>query len=108
MLKTIVATDRDGLDVHTLTIMLDVFDSSINVEQAVIDACTEYCRTEEGKYTYCNCNCFNFNWGDFATYVPNDICMKHGFKILDSEQVEELCFDFNQTLVSEDDVMEYE
>lgn len=108
MLATIVATDKDGLDVRTLTITLDVFNNDIDVEKAVIDACTEYCKTEEGRWTYCECNCFNFNWGDFTTYVPNEICEKHGFKIIDTAQVEELCFDFNQQLVDEDDVMDYE
>lgn len=107
-LKTIVATDQDDLDIYTLVITLEILDESLNIEQAVMDACAEYCKTEEGKYTYADYNCCNFNWGDFATYVPNEICVKHGFKILDSESVEELRFDFNQQLVDEDDVMEYE
>lgn len=107
-LKTIVATDQDGLDVHTLVITLEVIYHNIDIEQAVMDACKEYCQTEDGKRTYCDCNCCNFNWGDFVTYVPNSICERHGFKIYDMDYVEELQVDFNQQLVDEDDIMEYE
>lgn len=107
-LKTIVATDQDGLNTYTLVITLEVLVDNINIEQAVMDACKEYCQTEDGKYTYCNCNCFSFNWGDFVTYVPNEICKKHGFRIFESEYMEELQVDFNQQLVDEYDVVDYE
>lgn len=107
-LKTIVATDQDGLNTRNLVITLEVLKDDINIEQAVMNACTEYCQTEEGKWVYCDCNCFSFNWGDFVTHVPKEICENHGFKIFESEYIEELQVDFNQQLVDEYDVVDYE
>ena len=107
-LKTIVAIDQDGLNVYNLVITLEILKDDIDIEQAVMNACTEYCRTDDGKWTYCNCNCHSFNWGDFTTYVPKEICEKHGFRIFESEYIEELQVDFNQQLVDEDDIVDYD
>lgn len=101
MLKTIVARDVDGLDVYVLTITLDVEDG-IDIKQAVMDACKEYCFTEEGRTTYDRCNCRCFNWADFDMYVPNDICEKHGFRKIDVRTTLE--FNLNEQLVDEDDI----
>ena len=102
MLKQIVALDRDGLDTRIVVITVNV-DEGVDVEKAIKAACTEYCKTEEGRKTYeGNCNCFN--WGDFDTYVPNDICRKHGFSKAGLEiQAEEV--DFNEQLVDEYDII---
>ena len=98
MLKIIVATEAYGLDVTNLVMVLDVNSEDINIEQAVLDACKEYCLTNEGKRTFeGNCNCFN--WGDFDTYVPNEICEKYGFRKVESNVAEE--FNFDQQLVDE-------
>ena len=42
MLKIIVATEADGLNVRTFVIGLEVLDEKLNIEQAVKDACEEY------------------------------------------------------------------
>ena len=98
MLKIIVATEADGLDITNLVMVLDVDSKDINIEQAVLNACKEYCLTDEGKRTFeGNCNCFN--WGDFDTYVPNEICQRHGFRKVESNVAEE--FNFDQQLVDE-------
>lgn len=105
MLKIITATEIDGLNTRTFVIGLDVFDENINIEQAIKNACTEYCLTEEGKRTYeDNGNCFN--WGDFDTYVPNEICERHGFKKTWLNIAPE--FNFDQQLVDEDTLLEEE
>lgn len=101
MTKIIVATETYGCETRNLVIVLDVFDENINIEQAVSDACKEYCLTDEGKRTYeGNCNCFN--WGDFDAYVPDEICERHGFRKVDSVSAEEFIFD--QQLVDENDI----
>lgn len=101
MIKLIVATEAVGLETTNLVMALDVFDENISIEQAVMAACKEYCLTEEGKRTY-ECNCNSFNWGDFDSYVPNEICEKYGFKKLQSIIAEEFAFD--QQLVDESDI----
>lgn len=101
MLKTIVAIDVDGLDVDVLTIALDVEDG-IDIKHAVMDACKEYCLTEDGQDTYDECNCRCFNWADFDAYVPNELCEKHGFRKVDVCTTLE--FDLNEQLVDEDDI----
>lgn len=101
MLKIIVATEADGLDTTNLVMVLDVDSEDINIEQAVLKACKEYCLTDEGKRTFeGNCNCFN--WGDFDAYVPNEICQKYGFRKVESNVAEE--FNFDQQLVDEYDI----
>lgn len=84
-IQTIVAVERDGLNVHAVAINLNILseDQAFNVRQAVIDACTEFVQTEAGKRTY-DYNCRNFNWADFESDVPNEICRKHGFEKLES------------------------
>ena len=99
MIQTIVAIERDGLNERILTIQLDVLKEGIDLRQAVIDACTEYARTPEGKKLYeCNCGCFN--WADFESSVPNEICEKHGFvkcKSLDAD----ITVDWDEHLVDD-------
>lgn len=101
MQKIFVATEQDGLNVRSCVIVLDVKEG-IDVKEAVLTACKEYCQTEEGKNTYIgNCNCFN--WGDFDACVPNSICEKHGFRKINFE-VNTENVDFDEQLVLETDV----
>lgn len=65
-------------DETTVEIMECVVSSrNISLDDAIKAAATEYCMTEEGRQI-----CFanqGFNYTDFIKYVPNEICMKHGF-----------------------------
>lgn len=101
MRKMIIATEQDFPNCRNIVIILDV-QQGVDVEKAVKDACTEYCLTEKGRKVYeGNCDCFN--WGDFDTYVPNDICKKYGFEKIDyAYDIEE--YKFNQQLVDETDI----
>ena len=104
MQKMIVALDRDGIETRLLTIVVDILSDGIDLREAVRNACTEYCKTEEGKKVYED-NCNSFNWGDFELHVPNSICEKHGFvKVSMDMQDDE--FDFNEQLVNEFDIFE--
>ena len=87
-LRTIVAIEQDGMNTRTLAILVRVLDTSINLTDAVKRACTEYVKTKNGFDTY-QYNCNLFNWADFETSVPNEICRKYGFEKVDSILSEE-------------------
>ena len=70
-------------------------------KKAVMAACKEYCLTKEGKKVY-EGNLNSFNWGDFDTYVPNNICEKYGIHKVQSNVSGEFVFD--QQLVNEDEI----
>lgn len=98
MLVTLPVIKRDGLNVKTMVLTLDV-DEGIDIDAAIRAACTEYCKTEEGKRTY-EGNCNSFNYGDFEAHVPNSICGNYGFRKIDSVIIETER-DFNEQLVDE-------
>lgn len=106
MLKTIVAIERDGMDVRVLTLHFEVPNTQFDLKAAVKAACTEYCKTEEGKKVY-EYNCNNFNWADFEMNVPQEICEKHGFKLIQSDVADEEV-DWDEELVNEDELCEDE
>lgn len=99
MLKTIVAIERDGLDVRVLALNFEVPNAEFDIKTAVKAACTEYCQTEAGRATYAY-NCSSFNWADFAMSVPTEICEKHGFKLIRSDVADEEV-DWDEELVDE-------
>lgn len=101
MLKIIVATEADGLDTRTFVLGVEIEDENLDIEQAVKNACKEYCLTEEGRKTY-EGNCNSFNWGDLDAYVPNEICERHGFKKVWLRIAGE--YNFDQQLVDETDI----
>ncbi len=102
MLRTVTAIERDGLDVRVLVLNFDVPSKEFDLMAAVKAAALEYCQTEDGKKTY-NYNCRCFNWADFEMNVPNEICAKHGFTVLESP-VSDLVVDWDEQLVDEAEV----
>lgn len=83
---TIVATEHDGLDVRVLAINARVIDGdpqTFDLKGAVRKAVHEFLCTKEGKTTY-DYNCGSFNWADFESEVPNEICRRYGFEKLES------------------------
>ena len=97
--KTVVAMERDGLDVRTIVLNFEVSSEIFDIVAAAKAAAKEYCLTEEGKRTYeGNCNCFN--WGDFDAYVPQNICRRHGFAKIEPP-VPDVFVDFDEQLVDE-------
>jgi hypothetical protein len=94
--------DQDGIDFNIATIVMFAADG-VNVKKSIRSACIEFCNTDEGREIFIgNNNCFN--WGDFITYVPNDICKKYGLEILDNVQQENAYFD--ELLVTDFDIKE--
>lgn len=82
MLRTVVAIERDGLDVRVLTLQFDVPSKEFDLKDAVCKAATDYCKTTDGRKIY-DYNCSYFNWADFAMSVPQKLCEKYGFKKID-------------------------
>lgn len=106
---TIVATEfgvlNHGLENRTVLYNFLVKDdmTKYDVLNAIKAAATEYCQTEAGKKTYDD-NCRNFNIGDLDTYVPDEICLKHGILLLKSDYNCEIHMDFNTQLVIKSDI----
>jgi hypothetical protein len=101
MLKTVVAIERDGFDIRTLTLQFDVPSKDFDLESAVKNAATDYCKTTQGKAVY-QYNCNYFNWADFAMNVSNEFCEKYGFKMIDSV-CEDIIVDWDEQLVNDID-----
>lgn len=106
MLKTVVAIERDGLDVNTLTLQFEIPSEDFNLITAVKNAAMDYCQTEQGKQVY-EYNCSYFNWSDFAMNVSNEFCEKYGFKMLDAV-CEDIIVDWDEQLVDDIDDEEEE
>ena len=82
----LMVVEHEGLGSRSFVLKFEVVDAGITcielLKDAVRKACAEYIQTEKGKETY-HFNCEQFNWADFADDVPNEICEKYGFRILD-------------------------
>lgn len=99
--QTILAIEHDGMNIRAMLIHLAILsdDPGFDIEAAVINACTEYVQTPEGKKTYeHNCGCFN--WADFSASVPDEICRRHGFAKI-NHQTAEKDVDWDQHLVDD-------
>lgn len=101
MIRNVVAVERDGFNVRTLTVSFEVPDENFNLIRAIKNACNEYIRTEDGRKTYIG-NCDAFNMGDMVSYVPNSICEKYGFKMSDSV-LSDIEIDWDEQLADLDD-----
>ena len=99
MLRTVVAIERDAMDVRVLTLQFDVPNAAFDLKDAVRKASTDYCKTPDGKGIY-EYNCSYFNWADFAMSVPQEFCEKYGFKRIDSV-VGDIEVDWDEQLVDD-------
>lgn len=86
-IRTIVATEHDGMETRSLVINIHVLDetqaSSFDIKSAVKKATHDYLCTKEGKEVF-DYNCGGFNWADFESNVPNEYCRKYGFEKIES------------------------
>jgi hypothetical protein len=99
MLRTVVAIERDAMDVRVLTLQFDVPDAKFDLKDAVCKASTDYCKTPDGKKIY-DYNCSYFNLADFAMSVPQEFCERYGFKRIDSV-VSDIEIDWDEQLVDD-------
>lgn len=100
----LTCTERSGLEIRQLNIILKTKPdmSPDDLRKAIKAASLEYCLTDQGRKTYIN-NCHCFNYGDFSTYVTNDICARHGILRIDY-QYHQITDYLDTTLVQEDEV----
>lgn len=100
---TIIAEHQDLNDrfclIFTVEIHIEDYDN-IDIIQAMRDAARKYCMTPEGRNDV-EYNSGNFNWGDIAASLPDDICAKHGFQII-STVVTENIVDHNESFTNPD------
>lgn len=91
MFRSIVAVRREGRDIYAFSILFEVPNEEFDLLAAAKAAAEDFCKTLEGQMIY-SYNCDYFDWSDFAMYVSNDFCTKHGFRkvedVLPDEVVE--------------------
>ena len=56
---------------------------NVNIEDAIRNACVEFMSTDNGKEMFSDITMLNIN--DFILHVPDDICLKYGFKKLNDD-----------------------
>lgn len=103
MLKNIVATEYESGNIRALTMEFEVPDSSFDLINAVKAAVADFCKTKQGVRAFTE-NGNNFNWGDVVACLPDEFCMRHGFKLLDGHCCDE-SVDWNEQLITEDEIL---
>lgn len=97
MIRTVVAREMNGIEGRILVLNFEVPGEAFDLFKAVRKACREYCETPDGQRVFQG-NCDYFNWEDFATHVPEEICRRHGFSLVRSVQPD-LFVDLAEALV---------
>lgn len=100
--KSIVAIEQDGMEVRTLCMEFIIHEEGIDLKEAIKKACTEYVNSKEGRDIY-SYNCELFNWADFCSNVPNEICRKYGFE-KDEDVFAEESVNWDEQLINEEDL----
>lgn len=85
-IRVITVIELNGLEANTITIVCKILNTKedFDLETAMKAATQEYLHTENGKEVY-EYNCKYFDYSDFVTYVPNDICRNHGFEMITTQ-----------------------
>lgn len=97
--KTISAVEYYNCILNVLLLEFEVFNPDILIRNAVREAVADFCRSERGKLVLKSTG-GNFNWGDIATYLTNDICQKHGFRLIRTTNCEAV--NLNESLFEEE------
>lgn len=95
--QTIIATGFDEPGHRfCMGIVVASVDDVDDVVTAIQDATLEYLETDEGKAVL-QANKGHFNYGDFLENVPDELCVKHGFHLMDVFETD-LIVDHNKNL----------
>lgn len=97
MQKTVIAKYHDGSKENALGIVVESEEDGLDVIAAVKAAATEYVSTPRGEAAVAE-NSGDFNYGDFANHVPDAICRKHGFSVVDTF-ITELVVDHDERII---------
>ena len=113
--ELITAIEQDGLNNRIVNMLFIVHNENIDLQEAIKKAAAEYLNTDEGLLAYSlitdevlltySGNSNSFKWEDFWKFVPNEICLKHGFEKDTVSISRETKVDFNEELVSEKDLV---
>ena len=96
MIHTIVARQ---LDAPNLVIRIKTDIPVQDLKAAIKDAITDFLENGETKAdTALSATNDNFNWGDFALWLPEEYAKKHGFEVLDTG-VASLTVDHDESLL---------
>lgn len=102
--RTIISYAQDEDDISSFAMHFEVPSADFDLVNAIIAASVEYCQTEEGRKIYLG-NAHSFTFEDFSIYVPQEICEKHGFRIVRDNSEKEITIDGRMTLVDESDIL---
>lgn len=98
----ITAIEVRGTETYSTIYAFNIYDESIDLQEAVKKAAAAYINTDAGYKVYQhNCQCFN--WGDFFLYVPNSFLKLFGFE-KDFYNITQTDVDFDEQLASEQDL----
>lgn len=75
-----------------------VSDPDLDFKACIRAAAVEFLQTPEGQRILAH-NCGAFNWGDAIEELPEDLCLKHGFRISEMVSADELV-DINEQLTN--------
>lgn len=101
--KTIVAADLDN-DI-AIVITVEIPDENFDVMGAIQAASVDYVNTPEGKEVL-NDNGGYFNWGDVVNNLPDDICKRYGFEIVNVIDADNVVH-HDDCMATEEDVFDY-
>lgn len=98
----ITATEVRGTETYSTIYAFNIYDESIDLQEAVKKAAAAYINTDAGYKVYQhNCQCFN--WGDFFLYVPNSFLKLFGFE-KEFSDITQADVNFDEQLASEQDL----
>lgn len=97
--QTIVTLDQDGPDVRAMAIPFEILaeDPEYDLVRQIKRAAAHFLSTDEGYAAY-EYNNEAFNWGDLVSEVPEEICIRYGFRILPGSETGCEVRDFNEQL----------
>lgn len=79
----LTAIERDGFNIRVLTVVFEVPSENFDIEENINRAVADFAKTENGKQAL-EYTCGYFNLADVVQNLPNELCEKHGFKIITS------------------------
>ena len=81
--ETILAVDMANRVGLGIVVEYEDDNRSFDAIEALEGAAAEYCETEEGQY-HVDDNGGHFNWGDLVDYLPRELAVKGGVRIVDT------------------------
>lgn len=98
-MKRVTLISMDGFDAVNVTECLFFKEnlSEDDIKRTIQEAAEEYCMNEEGKDAL-ERNADYFSLEDLINYVPEEICLKHGFYLITPNDNIPVVIDANESL----------